>query len=534
MPWDTRKAAGDRVLSGDWNDMVDAIKLGVGHQTASYTIYKVGTTYYCKNCETGAVSSGTSADPLIQSAVTAGGRHFYLKKGVTWIPTGNLVPGGIVVEGEDIDDIEIRTINPSTDHLQIAAKSMIANLKVTDASTGGKSAGATARVHFYVNARSSTAQHFSSYPDQGILVDAGETGVDRPAIGVNQFSDGDAYWAQIAGTAHGIGFNCFVNQNQPSGIGRGIRVKKWGSGDAATLESGTSATGNILNIQTDSDSDDVILIRLNPAVALSSVLQFTAGVMTTGRIIDLYNGQSAFSGYGIYMNFGASGGSFTGQFIRCLLNDAARFVVYSTGQIYAKKALIESLTDESSYVLQVQPRAAVPNALVVTTNTITSGNLINLYSDQVAFSGYGITMNFGGGGGSFTGQFIRCEKAGSARFAVYQDGAVYSYDGIATKVKAGTVGDGDFATVQDGKIAIDSTNGRIYFRYDAGWHYVAQTAGFQIRAEDRTCSLCGGEIGAGEPVVGVTERVLEDGALHGEWVHLRCAMDADRDTISAS
>ena len=83
MPWYARKTAGDRILSGDWNDMVDAVK----HQTTSYTVYKVGTTYYCKNSETGAIGSGTSANSLIQSAVSAGGRHFYLKKGVTWITT---------------------------------------------------------------------------------------------------------------------------------------------------------------------------------------------------------------------------------------------------------------------------------------------------------------------------------------------------------------------------------------------------------------------------------------------------------------
>lgn len=150
--------------------------------------------------------------------------------------------------------------------------------------------------------------------------------------------------------------------------------------------------------------------------------------------------------------------------------------------------------------------------------------MINLYQSTSSFSGYGILMNFGSGG-VFTGQFLRCLKAGAARFTIYEDGAVYSYDGLATKVKAGTIGDGDFTTVQDGKLAIDSTNGRIYFRYNAGWHYIAQTAGFQIRAEDRTCTLCGGEIGAGEPVVGITDRALEDGALHGEWVHLRCAIN---------
>jgi hypothetical protein len=254
-------------------------------------------------------------------------------------------------------------------------------------------------------------------------------------------------------------------------------------------------------------------------VNVTNVVALTTGALTTGNMINLYQGTSAFSGYGLQMNFGGDGGGFTGQFIRCLKNGASRFIVYESGKADLR-------------AIEINPVAVDGNEVVVTSSIKTSGSRINLYQGTSSFSGYGLMMNLGGGG-SFTGQFLRCEKGGSARFAVYQDGAVYSYDGIATKVKAGAIGDGDFTTVQDGKIAIDSTNGRIYFRYNTGWHYVAQTAGFQIRAEDRTCSLCGGEIGTGEPVVGITGRVLEDGALHGEWVHLRCAVGSDRGIISA-
>ena len=53
-------------------------------------------------------------------------------------------------------------------------------------------------------------------------------------------------------------------------------------------------------------------------------------------------------------------------------------------------------------------------------------------------------------------------------------------DGLATKVSAGACSDTTFTRDTDGTLCIDSTNGRMYFRYGAAWHYVNQTAGFQI------------------------------------------------------
>ncbi len=53
--------------------------------------------------------------------------------------------------------------------------------------------------------------------------------------------------------------------------------------------------------------------------------------------------------------------------------------------------------------------------------------------------------------------------------------------GLSTFVKAGAVSDSDFpAPAVDGTMALDSTDGRLYFRSGGGWHYVAQSAGFQI------------------------------------------------------
>lgn len=99
-------------------------------------------------------------------------------------------------------------------------------------------------------------------------------------------------------------------------------------------------------------------------------------------------------------------------------------------------------------------------------------------------------------------------------------------DGLVTKVKAGTIDDGDFTVDTNGLLAIDSTNGRIYFRYLGGWHYAAQDAGFQIRSEDAYDHLVGPEarFRAGDLVLGIVTGGMQDGAIHAEYCTLAEAL----------
>jgi hypothetical protein len=92
-----------------------------------------------------------------------------------------------------------------------------------------------------------------------------------------------------------------------------------------------------------------------------------------------------------------------------------------------------------------------------------------------------------------------------------------STEGLATRVKAGAVGDGEVSqTDVNGMIAIDSTNGRLYFRYGAAWHYAAQTAGIQIPA-DEIVDPDGYQMRPGDEIVAVVDRIMDDGALHAVW-----------------
>jgi len=98
-----------------------------------------------------------------------------------------------------------------------------------------------------------------------------------------------------------------------------------------------------------------------------------------------------------------------------------------------------------------------------------------------------------------------------------------SADGVATLVKAGAVGDGDFtATAINGLMGVDSSNGRFYFRYGAAWHYCTETAGFEVNATETDCPVCGKPMHVGDAVSGVLNEIKDDGALHGLWAHAKC------------
>lgn len=49
-------------------------------------------------------------------------------------------------------------------------------------------------------------------------------------------------------------------------------------------------------------------------------------------------------------------------------------------------------------------------------------------------------------------------------------------DAVQTRVKAGVPSDADFSKHSTGCLVLDSTDGRLYFRYGGAWHYVTQTA----------------------------------------------------------
>jgi len=93
-------------------------------------------------------------------------------------------------------------------------------------------------------------------------------------------------------------------------------------------------------------------------------------------------------------------------------------------------------------------------------------------------------------------------------------------DGVRTKYNHGAVSDAIFTNDNDGLIAIDSKNGRIYYRYGGGWHYSSQDAGFSW--PEKTCHLCDKPFKKGDVVKMVVDGFASDGAPHALPVHSDC------------
>ena len=124
------------------------------------------------------------------------------------------------------------------------------------------------------------------------------------------------------------------------------------------------------------------------------------------------------------------------------------------------------------------------------------------------------------GASSFLGNVGIGKAAASTKLEVVgtiSGSTVLGSNGITTKVIAGACSDSN-AQGTDGTMCIDSTDGRVYFRYSGAWHYAAQTAGFQIPniVTDGTNETQG--LGVGDYVIGHLNQRLSDGALHGLYV----------------
>lgn len=91
---------------------------------------------------------------------------------------------------------------------------------------------------------------------------------------------------------------------------------------------------------------------------------------------------------------------------------------------------------------------------------------------------------------------------------------------LATRIKNGAPTEAD----ENGALVVDSTNGRLYFRYGGEWHYIAQTAGFQIPSYETKDPVSNEQIKNGDMVLGMINETLPDGALHGVWVKATSAL----------
>jgi hypothetical protein len=105
------------------------------------------------------------------------------------------------------------------------------------------------------------------------------------------------------------------------------------------------------------------------------------------------------------------------------------------------------------------------------------------YLDGLVRLGYGVRIYDSPSSSTYVA--LTCDAQGRATL----DDVLYSSSGLVTRQNAGAVSDSGNHNI-NGALAVDSSNGRIYFRYGGGWHYVNQTAGFEVPAHERICPVC--------------------------------------------
>ena len=66
--------------------------------------------------------------------------------------------------------------------------------------------------------------------------------------------------------------------------------------------------------------------------------------------------------------------------------------------------------------------ATAGNAIRAYTDNATSANLVSFYQETSAYTGTGLIMNFGNNSGSFVGNFLDLQKAGTSKFSVNEKG----------------------------------------------------------------------------------------------------------------
>ncbi len=100
------------------------------------------------------------------------------------------------------------------------------------------------------------------------------------------------------------------------------------------------------------------------------------------------------------------------------------------------------------------------NAIRGYSDTITSASLLALFQETSTFTGTGLQMNLGNGTGSFTGNFLDLQNAGTSKFLVTQHGTTTIGDGTTNNMAGLQIGYGGLCVDNDGS-CVASTTGRI-------------------------------------------------------------------------
>lgn len=341
-----------------------------------------------------AVTPNADFTTVIEAAITVGAKHIYVKGTTTWIPTNNAI-AGIIIEGEDRVGFKIHAVHPDADYLTLMPGCILINCSVMD-KTGldeGYSPNIDKEIFTEVNLRAETPTHVGSWNREYFNVIVGESGVDAPALAVENFGKGDAMYMGVE--SYGVGLNCWVNNadaGDPNSNAMGVRTLLFGRGIGywADIKPGATTVGLmpestlpvLMALSAETDGIQLFLYDYGNANQTHNVMVLQNS-KTIGDMIQLYQGKSDFAGWGIFANFGDiinGTGSFSGNFLEFRVANIHKFSVNWNGHVD-----IESI--ETSGVAYL--------------------NIVN-YPSAASSSVDGIDMNMGVGGHGYTGRFIQC------------------------------------------------------------------------------------------------------------------------------
>ena len=291
---------------------------------------------------------------------------------------------------------------------------------------------------------------------------------------------------------------------------------------------GTASPGNLLDISNNSSD------TANNAIRLTN--NNTGGSAGSGILLRHYvPGATAITSIGRIYTASDDGSLYTKQRMTFQVNSGASLADLMT----LKNGQVGIGTTIPTATLDVRGASGTElNALNLFNSASTANELTTILFADTAFpnatSAIKHKLNSGGSStelqfftatGSVSAQRVAISSIGNVTLATGQLDAGTAGDGLVTEVVAGACSDSSFTTDTNGLICIDSTNGRIYYRYGDAWHYSAQTAGFQIPnlVTDGRNETEGLQVG--DYVIGKLNQRLNDGALHGLYVKFDLATE---------
>lgn len=274
--------------------------------------------------------------------------------------------------------------------------------------------------------------------------------------------------------------------------------------------------------------------RVNPIAKLRELLgMFTTplGPNYPSRPADDAAAQDAAAapGAGVANVTGTSGGGYVSI-------DGSQILPNSVGQFQLAPDSVGNAQLQANSISANEIQANAITATKIAAGAITADDIVTGTLTGITITGNTITgNNISAGGGGFNG-FSVTNAAGTSVGAwdsggisvtsgniICSGGDIYGPSGVATQVASGGIGGA--ASTRDGNMVIDSASSpaRFYFRYSGAWHYVTQTAGFTVPLHEIRCPACGDLLLPDDALIGKGDRWQHDGALHGLWIHLRCA-----------